>query len=125
MDENTEIRDSLIRQLGLEADLGCRSEAVESPVQASGATRLEILEQARKCVCGQREEDYGSPEDNFQVIAEFWGLYLDTTINAADVANMMILLKVARNATGTKLDNWIDICGYAACGGEIEFGKKK
>lgn len=33
---------------------------------------------------------------------------------------MMILMKVARNASGVyKDDNYIDICGYAALGGEI------
>ncbi len=32
-------------------------------------TRSEILDAAHKCVCGDREEDYGSPEKNFQTIA--------------------------------------------------------
>lgn len=27
--------------------------------------RAEILAEAKKCVCGQREQDYGTPEDNF------------------------------------------------------------
>lgn len=104
------------------------SEAVESPVRAASATRAGILGKAHKCVCGQREEDYGSPEDNFVVISNLWSCYLTAIfgdkleISPCDVANMMILLKVARNAGGSKLDNWIDIAGYAACGGEIEFG---
>ena len=32
-------------------------------------TRPEILDTAKKCVCGDREQDYGSPENNFTVIA--------------------------------------------------------
>ena len=33
---------------------------------------------------------------------------------------MMILLKVGRIAGGSlSQDNWVDIAGYAACGGEI------
>lgn len=32
--------------------------------------RKEILEAAAKCVCGDREQDYGSPENNFQTIAK-------------------------------------------------------
>ena len=37
------------------------------------------------------------------------------------VAAMMILLKTARISSGTAVsDNWIDIAGYAACGGEIQ-----
>ena len=39
-------------------------------------TRAEILEAARACVCGQRELDYGSPEDNFATIGRFWTTYL-------------------------------------------------
>ena len=31
--------------------------------------RLDTLKAADKCVCGSREEDYGSQEDNFAVIA--------------------------------------------------------
>lgn len=114
----------------IQTNLDTTSEAVESPVSPTSVTRSGILETARACVCGEREEDYGSPEDNFQLISNLWELYLDACsyrethcLYASDVANMMVLLKVARNASGSKLDNWIDICGYAACGGEIEFGE--
>ena len=92
--------------------------------------RKKILEMAMKCVCGDREQDYGTPEDSFKVIADFWSTYLrgkcvspnaDVCINADDVAAMMALLKIARIATGHgKADNWIDLAGYAACGGEIQ-----
>lgn len=30
--------------------------------------RAEILEAARVCVCGEREQDYGTPENNFETI---------------------------------------------------------
>ena len=36
-------------------------------------TRSEILRAAEVCVCGQREEDYGTPEDSFRVIGETRG----------------------------------------------------
>ena len=93
-------------------------------------TRKEILDTAAKCVCGDREQDYGSPEKNFERIAEFWEIYLrdkaippdtDFTILPEDVAAMLALLKIARVASGhAKADNWVDLAGYAACGGEIE-----
>ena len=85
-------------------------------------TRKEILETAAKCVVGDREEDYGSPESNFDRIAAFWNIYLGGgDINAKDVAAMLALLKIARIASGhAKSDNWVDLAGYAACGGEIE-----
>lgn len=86
-------------------------------------TRTELLETARKTVCGDREQDYGSPENSFQRIAEFWGTYLNQQITPVDVAAMMALLKLARVAEGHgKADNWVDLAGYAACGAEIESG---
>ena len=83
--------------------------------------RDEILETAKKCVCGDREQGYGSPENNFSKIAEFWSTYTGYPIVAEDVAAMMALLKIARIASGhAKADNWVDLAGYAACGGELE-----
>lgn len=94
--------------------------------------RTEILDAAKRCVCGDREQDYGSPENNFQTIADLWTAYLksacvspdvDLCILAKDVAAMLALLKIARIGSGhAKEDNWIDLAGYAACGGEIETG---
>lgn len=94
-------------------------------------TRSEILKAANKCVCGEREQDYGSPENNFDTIGTLWSTYiraaypeLNVAINhitGKDVACMMGLLKIARIATGGKnIDNWIDLAGYAACGGEVQ-----
>ena len=82
--------------------------------------RARILREAEKNVCGQREQDYGSPESNFQLIADLWADYLGTSVSAKDVAMMMVLLKVARikNGGGSG-DSFVDIAGYAACGGEI------
>ena len=83
--------------------------------------RAEILDKALSCVCGQRQEDYGTPERSFDTIASLWSVYLRTNVSARDVAAMLILLKVARVSSGKPhIDSWIDIAGYAACGGEIE-----
>lgn len=87
--------------------------------------RQEILEMAKKCVCEDRNQSYGEPEDNFSRIARLWSEYLQYVISPVDVANMMVLFKVARVqresgcGTGFNMDNFIDIAGYAACGGEI------
>lgn len=90
-------------------------------------TRSQILEKANACVNGDREHSYGKPENNFQVIADFWKTYLTSTnghdihISPKDVAAMLALLKLSRIAKGNyKDDNWIDLAGYAACGGEVE-----
>ena len=103
------------------------------PVEKENSmTRKEILAAAEACVCGQREEDYGSPEDNFRTIAELWQAYIKARCVGAgasvdmmpeDVACMMALLKIARIASGRGTnDCWIDLAGYAACGRELAGG---
>ena len=82
--------------------------------------REECLKAAHNCVCGEREQDYGSPEDNFGNIARLWTAYMGVHFNAVDVAMMMALLKIARIKTGTAtVDSFVDLAGYAACGCEI------
>lgn len=84
-------------------------------------TRKEILAEAEKCICSDRNLQYGEPEDNFNTIAKFWSAFLDIKITAPQVAAMMILLKTARikASQGRDKDSWIDVAGYSACGGEI------
>lgn len=79
-----------------------------------------ILDQAEKCVNGDRNHRYAEPEDSFELIADLWSAYLHREVSNIDVANMMILLKIARTMGGEgSIDNFVDIAGYAACGGEI------
>lgn len=86
-----------------------------------------VLSQASKNVTGQRDAEYGTPEDSFETIAELWNAYLRTNkldaefqITASDVAAMLALLKIARlSANPYHQDSWIDLAGYAACGGEV------
>ena len=83
-------------------------------------TRAEILEKAAAIVNGEREQAYGKPEDNFATIARLWSAYRGIDFDAIDVAMMMALLKIARIGSGHgSLDSYIDLAGYAACGGEI------
>lgn len=87
--------------------------------------RLDTLKAAAECVCGSREEDYGSPEDNFGVIAALWTAYTGTDVTPKDVAMMMALLKIARAKAGSKPDTYVDLAGYAACGAEISAREPK
>ncbi len=79
-----------------------------------------ILQQAEKIIYGDREKTYGHPAKNLNVIAQLWESYLvgrssHGPLNKYDVANMMILLKVARLANSPQhYDTLVDICGYAA-----------
>lgn len=95
--------------------------------------RQEVLQAAIDTVCHDREDQYGNPENNFEAISHFWSVYLNATLGTTDdgkliryvtpddVAAMMMLLKIARIATGApKRDNWVDAAGYAGCGAEIQ-----
>ena len=83
-------------------------------------TRKQILDRAIECVTGEREQDYGSPESNFLLIARLWTAYCGFGFSAKDVAMMMSLLKIARikNGGGSG-DSYVDLAGYAACAGEV------
>jgi len=83
-------------------------------------TRAEILAAAAHAVTQDRNATHGEPEDSFGLIAAYWTAHLDQYISRADVAVMMNLLKLARIKTSPEhADHWIDIAGYAACGGEV------
>lgn len=87
-------------------------------------TRKELLEAALKATT-ERGQEYGKPEDNFGTIARLWRVYLDTPINAHDVAMMMVLFKVARAKSNPgHTDNLVDIAGYAACAAELGAGNE-
>lgn len=43
--------------------------------------RAEILEAARVCVCGEREQDYGTPEDSFALIEDFYSMFQSITVD--------------------------------------------
>ena len=87
----------------------------------SAEARKEILDEAIRITSADRNKDYGDPEDNFRMIADLWSTYLDNVrIEPHDVAAMMILMKVARITTSpSKPDHWVDVAGYAGCGGRI------
>jgi hypothetical protein len=89
-------------------------------------TAAETLRIAAEAVCGERNESYGSPVDDFRTQAEMFSSYLSRTngtnvlVTASDIAALMILVKIARQAHRAKPDNWIDAAGYAACGAQCD-----
>lgn len=110
--------------------IAVEAEKLETEDEPKKLTRAAVLEKARACVCGEREEDYGSPEDSFGCIAELWEAYIRAacvspnaiiTVTPTDVAMLMALLKIARVGTsfvGGTADSFVDLAGYAACGAE-------
>ena len=82
--------------------------------------RKYILDKALSVITGERQDAYGNAEDSFKRIAMLWSAYTGTYISEEDVANMMVLLKVARcKGQKFKADNYIDMAGYAALGAEL------
>ena len=80
------------------------------------ALRSELLHDAEDAVNGDRNVQYGDPNQDFRRTAEFWSAYLGVPITAQQVGMMQILLKVSRSVWSPyKRDHYLDIAGYAAC----------
>lgn len=91
-------------------------------------TRPDILNTALSHVTRDRTATHGNPENNFATIASFWTTYLrgcgilspDAQLSTYDIAALMSLMKISRIITSPEhADHWIDLAGYAACGGEL------
>ncbi|AVO22369.1 hypothetical protein PBI_SMEAGOL_55 [Mycobacterium phage Smeagol] len=79
-----------------------------------------ILEEAQRLIHGPRNKNYGHPRENFADISALFSAYLGRPITDLDVANLMILVKVARvKGTGYHRDSYTDIAGYAGCAERI------
>ena len=86
----------------------------------------EILKEANELIAGERHKDYGDKVENHNNIAKLWSAYLDSKIEAHDVAVMMVLLKIARTKLGdVSKDTYVDMSAYGAIAGEIKFREPK
>lgn len=82
-------------------------------------TREGILMTAQRLINGKRAADYGDAYENHQRIAQLWSVLLEQDVTPEQVYQCMIAVKLARLiVTPGHEDSWIDICGYAALGGE-------
>lgn len=82
--------------------------------------RVETLMSASDLICGQRQEDYGTPQQNFGNIAKLWSVVLDKKIEPWQVALCMAQVKAARLISSpTNTDSWVDMAGYVGLGSEL------
>lgn len=80
-----------------------------------------ILDDARKAVTTKAEQ-HGDTEASFLMMADLWSTYVNHVsiikggieLDAGDVAQMMVMLKIARSAYGHGRDNYVDAAGYTA-----------
>ena len=83
-----------------------------------------VLKLAEAIIYGDREKTYGHPAKNLLCIADYWNQYLKAklvgtaemvALDAADVAKMMVLLKIARlHNRPDHRDSVVDGIGYFA-----------
>lgn len=87
--------------------------------------RATVLLGAEELVNGDRNVQYGDPRADFRRTADMWAAYLGADVQPHDVAAMMALLKVSRiRWSPGKLDSWMDLAGYAACGWDCAAGEE-
>lgn len=88
----------------------------------NGEIQSPTLKRADDIIHGERQDQYGNPEDSFEVIGQYWQAYIESKtkeclvlITGQDVAIMLALMKIAR-MSGQKWhgDNAVDACGYLA-----------
>ena len=64
-------------------------------------------------IIDERAKTYGDPATNLGRIAGLWTAYLDHSVTAHDVAQMMVLVKISRSkADPGHADNYTDARGY-------------
>ena len=91
--------------------------AADTGINTTTATA--VLAEANRLLTGDRAAAYGDPTVNFKRIAALWSAYLAMPIFPRDVAWLMVLLKVSREAHGPHTDNAIDIAAYAALAEQV------
>lgn len=104
----------------------------------TGNTRAaSILREAATIVDGARNQTHGDKERSFVAIAALWDAYLlsrphasaavqTPSITPADVAAMMVLMKMARSMHGQHIpDHAVDAAGYSAIWGELREAEQR
>ena len=85
----------------------------------------DIISTAARFVSGDRAQQHGDLMECHYRIACLWNGYLAARrdpvapFDAADVAHMMVLLKIGRTQSGFSLDNWVDMAGYSGIAGQL------
>lgn len=74
---------------------------------------MNVAEEAIALVDGDRQADYGTPEQNMADLAKVAEIAFRDGFTAYSVAVFMMGLKFVRAANKPKRDNLSDSCGYA------------
>lgn len=111
---------AVARWLGLEIYLASTMERLTDEVFLREANEDEpqesVLMEAHSLVNGDRQNQYGPPDQDFRRTASMWSALFGHRFKPSDVALAMVALKLSRQTHQQKRDNWVDIAGYAHCG---------
>jgi len=72
----------------------------------------DIAAHAASLVCGDRNEEYGHPFDDFSRAGLIWSAILGCDVTAEQVALCMVGVKIAREVHKPKADTVLDAIGY-------------
>ena len=76
-----------------------------------------ILQEAEELINGDRNAQYGPPNQDFERTAKMWTAMFGREFKSHEIAMAMIALKMSRLVwSPEKRDSWVDIAGYAGCG---------
>lgn len=96
--------------------------SLQNPFEAipgSYGEQEDVLEEALRITSGDRQNQYGPPDQDFTRTAAMWsalfGHKLKSPFEARDVAMAMICLKLSRETHQRKRDNAVDGAGYFRC----------
>lgn len=82
--------------------------------------RASILREAEQLVSATRRVEHGDPNETFAEIAAIWSVLLGVGVRPDQVSACMIAVKLVRAKRNPgHRDNWLDMAGYAAIGGEV------
>ena len=105
----------------------CRVEgkSTHNSLQDEPPANESILAEADRIAGHSRSRDYGHPHPNHKRIATLWNAMFacwgeKPAFTPGRVAQLMILLKLARHANARKRDNLVDAAGYLKCLDMIE-----
>lgn len=109
-----------------------KTSTAETPSTTTSPALGRSLDEAKKIITGERQDQYGNPEDSFGIIADYWTTYLkhrfgcvDIKLSPLDTANLMVLFKQARKlGQQHKRDNFIDAIGYEAIAADLLTGQE-
>lgn len=91
---------------------------------------MNIADEAKQLVLGDRNQSYGNPADDYAKTAKIWSGMLihhlkpGVEITAKEAVLMMAALKLSREMHKHKRDNLVDAVGYELLAEWIETGKR-